>query len=496
MKKVLALAAVTILTAGPLNAAVIVDGVAGGDADNTSPFETLQAAVEFANSSSEPVVEIQTNTLPAGLYFADTALNHDLTIQGGASFNPVIEGPVHFLPTNQANLVTLKDLSIVTNATDIDTTSPLNVGCNLTAINCVFDSNSTTAKKMAVTCAVPSAGTVSTLTLTSCTLRGYGALEAGRACRDHIITNCLLEGLPYQDSGDPAYAYGITNSRNFQSQLGEPRFDELQGFTVIQEPRTITISNSIVRAGMPIAWPTSKNGAKWNENEHNVFGHFDATNTVFESLRSAEKTGFPSVIGMSTLPDDQDIVCTFTHCTFFAAPYFIDVDGTQVGQKTVNGLLYFPANGHNPDVAFWNCLFDAPSTDYLIFDNTATAENPNAILTGDGNTYHFQAGNQANRAIITTGSPYTAGEIFEATQHEYVSSGTDDRGAPTFVDTTGHIEILDPSIVGHGIVLASPLVTDIDGEPRPMPSSVSFPDIGADEVNEQASASVHDWAIY
>lgn len=491
------LVAGSVLMAGSASAVVVVDGAAGQDADGMSPFETLQAAVSFANGSSETVIEIHTSDLPAGVDFSGVALNHNLTIQAGASFSPVIRGALQFIPTNQEHLVTLQDLSVITNPTNENTTVPLSVGCNVTAVNCVFDSNHALATSAAVSCAVPSAGTISTLTLTSCTLSGYTALETGRSCLNHVLTNCVLIAIPQAGTTSPFNSVGLTNSRNFRTRgsavPSEPRMDETAGFTVIQQPRNVTMTNVTIRAGMPICWPSTKDPLKWNENEHNVFGRINATNCVFESLRSDTTTGFPSSIGQANLPTDQDIVCKFTHCTFFAKAYY--APGSTTPAKSVNGLLYFLAGSH-PEVAFYNCLFDSLASDYIIFDHiTATGGSPNAILTGDGNTYHFRGGNQQNRAIITTGSPYQAGAVFEATQSNYVQTA-DDMGLPLFVDDDGNIAQNDASVVNRAVVLSPPLTTDKDGDPRPMPAGASFPDVGADETDESQAAAVPEWELF
>jgi hypothetical protein len=498
MKRILVLAASCLLMAGAANAVVTVNGVPGEDNDNVSPFETLHAAVEFANAGSETIIEITTSSLPAGVTFGGENLNHDLTIRAGNSFTPVIGTGLTFNPTNQEHLVTLQGLAVINNLTDV-VDVPLSVGCNVTATNCVFDSNATSATKAAVTCAVASVDSVSTLTLTSCTLRGFTGLEAGRSCRDYVISHCLIEAIPPPAATNPFYSEGITNARNFSPREGTaptlPRLDENLGFVSISEPRTITITDSIVRAGMPICWPSSKDAKTWNQAEDHVFGPFNATNTVFQSLRSDAATGFPSTIGApaTSLPADQNIVCSFRHCTFFANTYY--ADGSTTPAKSVNGLLYFVAASH-PEIAFWDCLFDCVSSDYLIFDNGAKPDAPNAILTGDGNTYHYRGGNQANRAIIISGSPYQAGVIFEATQHDYVSTNNDDMSTPIFVDNDGHIVAPDPSVVNHAVALNPPVTTDRDGNPRPLPVAAAHSDIGADEVDETTLSNVADWSVY
>ncbi len=501
IKKLLTTAAI-FTAVGSAGAVAIVDGVANGDIDGASPFETLQAAVEFVNSGSETVIEIQTNELPGGLYFADTPLNHDLTIQAGVGFTPVIKDAVHFLPTNEVNLVTLKDITISTNLglpVDAPTTGALHVGCNLTAVNCIFNSNwETLAKNFAVSCAVPSAGTVSTLTMTSCTLKGHSGLETGRAAQEHILDGCLID--VYQPTGDSFPALGITNARNFRSGLKltsgtgtskqrlDARMDGAAGFFTIGQPRNVTLKDTIVRAGTVIGWPTSKEDGLYNVNENNVFGRINAVNCVFDTVRNPEKQAWPSAFGAGNLPATQDINCAFTHCTFRATS---PEETTVTAQmKAANGLVYFPTNTvGTPIVNFTNCLFDAPSVDYLMFD-----VNSHTDLSGDGNTYHYLKNSTHHRGVISGGGSYPARAEFELTQRTDITELT--LSSPTFVDSDGNIVTIDPRIVANAVPTVPVVTTDIHGESRPMPISALKSDIGADEIDETLPASVNDWSVY
>ncbi len=463
------------LAAGSLHAVVIVDGVPGGDADNASPFETLAAAVQYANANVDPVIEIHTNGPLPGVYFADTALATPLTIQAGAGFSPVINSAVHFLPTNDSQQVNLLNITISTNLEEGPTTAPLHVGCNLTATNCIFNANPASGKyQPAVTCAVPSTGSESTLTLTSCTLTGHSGLEAGRSCSEYIINKCIIEAIP--TALDPRFSPGIANARNFPSGLSSgPRMGAELGFNEITVPRSVTINDSVVRGGMPLGWPSNANGLVWHVNENSTIGPVTATNTVFVPLRNTVAAAQASVIGNPSLPQNQDASLTLRHCTFSGQ--------TPVTGGIAFGFLYFPATQPATHTIV-NCFFDGPSTNYAVFNPTGSTQ----VLQGDANSYNVRP----DRELIVTGGA-APGVPFESTQViSFDAIPTD----PAITDTSGNLLVKDSRVVANAVTLLPPVLTDKDGQVRPMPVTALRSDVGADEVDESIPSSVRDWSVY
>lgn len=444
---------------------VIVNGVAGEDADNASPFETLQAAVEFANNGSETVVEIHTNDPIPGLTFVAAALNHPLTIRAGSGFTPNINSPMSIIPFNAtSDLVTLTGLHVEVPGGQV----PLLVGTTLTANDCTFITPAGAAEggyRAAISTGTPSAGSMGTLTLNNCHLEGHVGLEVGRAAKDNILNNCSIYALSSDLS--PQFSVGITAIGNWSSGYVNGRYGTTEGFTEIAEPRTVTITNSVVQAGCPIGWPGDGPAANvFYENELNCYGPINATNTVFENLKNDVSIGYPSQILNLAVVAPQSPNSTFRHCTFRTEQAW--------------GLWYFRSN-FPVEHRFENCIFDAPKSNYGLAMNDPSVHT----FVGDANVYQVSANDMHFNPWIPP---------FETTYHERALVGFED---PTWTLPGGALrEAANPFIVGKAVALTPAVSDDFQGQVRPQPASASANDIGADEVDETNTSSTPDWSVY
>jgi hypothetical protein len=460
MYKKIVLAAFAAINLGSAEAVVVVNGVAGEDADGLPPFRTIQAALDYANNNGDPVVDIQTtrpNFLGASLRGKE--LNLPITIQNSSA--TTITTGLDLLPTTGTHLITLKNLNVST--TGLGT--PLIVGTSITADDCIFNANPAGggAYGPAVTAAVESNTTTATLTMTSCTMIGHIGLQAGRAARDYILTRCVAVGqttdLP------PQFAQGINNNMNWFSSYAF-RMGAANGFQEITEPRALTLNQCLVRGGVPLAWPTTTLDASYYQQENSTIGPVTATNTVFDAL-NINGPGEANRLNHPSLPPNQDIDSMFIHCTFRSANAW--------------GLFYF--FGGQPTTYTWtNCLFDMMLGNYGIGVDPGAAGS--VTLAGDGNAYHVPSGNE----LYPYGSP-----AFETSKHLYI--GNTAAGA-NLTDSMGSLLYPHEDVVAEAIVLIPPVLTDKDRNPRPMPVSALFSDIGADEVDETAPSAVRDWSLY
>lgn len=465
MRKHFILAAVAAISLQSAHAVVIVNGVPGEDADSMSPFETLQAAVNFANAGSETEIEIHTNGPIPGMTVENVPLNHGLTIRAGAGFSPVINTGLVLAPANTTPpLITLTNLNVITTLLG----TPLIVGCDVTATNCVFSTTpqaGTSAYGPAVTAAYPTSSTLSTLAMTSCTMIGHHGLQAGRGARDYVLTQCVVEGRP--TDLPPGFSHGIGHNMNWTSSFGA-RMGTAQGFTEISEPRTLTLNRTVVRGGRPLGWPyPTLDPAFHYPNENNTIGPVTATNTVFEGLNingSAEA----SRINYPTLPANQNPNSTFVHCTSRSNASF----GTWVFQNGLQAVTH----------TFKNSLFDNPNS-YGIMKES----NSNVTLVGDANTYNVVAPGWG--LILPDGTPLPA---FEATEINYAGTG----GVPNLTGSYGNLVGPHPMVTAKALAVAPAVTTDKDDQPRPMPAGATRSDIGADEINESAPTAVGDWNLY
>jgi len=441
-------------------AAVVVNGVVGED-DGSSPFETIQAALDYANDGSETVIEIQTNGPLAGASLSGRVLNHPLTIQSGNSFTPLLTTGLDLLPTTGSELITLSGINVQT--TGLNT--PLIVGCSLTATNCIFNANPIGggAYGPGVTAAVPSPETTGVLTMTSCSLIGHQGLQAGRSCRDYILTRCEIIGQP--TDLHPVFSVGIFNNMNWFSSFAY-RMDSNVGLQVIDEPRTLTIDSCIVRGGVPLGWPNRTLDATHYQNENSTIGPITAVNTVFDALGLPGQPGESNQLNNPNLPPTQDVTTVFRHCTF----------------RSVNdwGIFYF-YGGQPTTYTFQNCLFDTPSCVYGIgIDGAATG----VTLAGDANTYYMPAGVE----LFPPGA-----SPFEATKHFYLGASTAD---PLLTNATGGLVTAHASVVAQALPTVPPIIVDKDGQPRPRPVSALASDIGADEIDETDTSAVYEWSLF
>lgn len=313
MRKHICFVAAIAISLQSAHALVIVNGAAGEDLDNASPFETLQAAVDYANANAETVIEIQTNGPLIGMSLEGVTLNQPLTIQAGSGFSPVLISPLILLPANTTELITLKGLEVSTQGL----ATPLLVGCSVTATNCIFNANPAGggAYGPAVTAALESPDSDGILTLESCTLIGHIGLEAGRACRIYNLTRCVVEGRPVDLP--PVFSVGISNAMNWRSGYAT-RLGSAQGFAEISEPRALNLTNCIVRGGVPLGWPNSTLDPAYYANENSTIGPVTAINTVFDGLNIGGRAEASRILNPA-LPANQNPGSQFLHCTFRSA---------------------------------------------------------------------------------------------------------------------------------------------------------------------------------
>jgi len=412
-----------------------------------------------ALSSNESTIEIQTNGSIAGFSLDSMAMPHPLTIQAGAGYQPVINSTLSLVPADTTPLITLRNLNVNT----AGSIAPLAVGGNLTAINCIFNANPAGGGNYVsgVSAAYPSPTTTATLTLTSCTLRGHNGLQAGRSCENYIIDRCDITGQVTDLA--PVYSGGIINSMNWYTTFGS-RMDATQGLDVISTPRVVTITNSTVHGGVPLAWPPTTLPNTYYQDEFNTVGPVNAVNTVFDS-QNINGAGEANRISTSVLPAPQNTSSTFKHCTFRSANAW--------------GAFYF-YGGPPATYTYLNCLFDNVKPAYGIgLDPKATA----VTLAGDGNAYYMPAGSELYPYNLTP---------FEATEHSYLDSQQTD---PPLTDNYGNLQQPKALVVANALPLTPPVLQDKDGNPRPMPASAARSDIGADEIDETAPAAISDWAM-
>ncbi len=463
MYKRLFLAACAAVSLGSAEAVVVVNGVPGEDVDNASPFETLQAALDFANNGAETVIEIQTPGPILGASLRGKLINHPLSIQAGTGFTPTITSGLDLLPTTGTALITLTGLNVSTTGQG----TPLIIGTSITADNCIFNANPAGggAYGPGATAAVESNITTATVTMTSCTMIGHIGLQTGRAARDYILTRCLAIGKP--TDLPPVFSQGINNNMNWFSSFAS-RMGAAEGYVEIAEPRTLTLNQCTVRGGVPLAWPTSTLGTVHYQNENNTIGPVTATNTVFDALNvPGGAAGEASRINHPELPPNQSPNSTFRHCTFRSANAF---------------GAFFTFGGQPATYNFTNCLLDSMLSNYGIGVNDPAVGS--VTLTGDANAYHVPAGVE----LYPFGRP-----AFEATKHFYIGNTATEAN---LTDVFGSLLRAHEDVVAEAVLTVPPTVFDKDGNPRPLPVSALLADIGADEINETAPAAVNEWSVY
>jgi hypothetical protein len=461
MYKKLILAALAAVSIGSAQAVVVVNGAIGEDADGVSPFETLQAALDFATSNTETLIEIETPGPIPGATLRERTLNHPITIQAAPGFFPTLSSGLDLLPTTGTQMITLNRLNVST----VGVLTPLIVGTSITANECTFNTNPAPgAYGPAVTAAVEARYTTGTLTMTDCTLIGHWGLEAGRAIRDYNLTRCEVIG--QVTDLHPGYSPGIINSMNWYSSYAY-RMGTAQGFVEIQEPRTLNLNQSIVRGGYPLGWPAYTLGVEHVEQENNTLGPITATNTVFDHLYINGVRGEATRIGNASLPPTQNLSSTFTHCTFRS--------------DNAWGMFYLYATQPTTHT-FVNNLFDSMFAGYGI--GVDPSAGTTITLTGDANAYHIPEGTEL--------FPYESPQ-FEATKRNSIGNSA---VAANLTNSMGSLLLAHEGVVAQAVPTIPLTLVDKDGHNRPMPMVAAFSDIGADEVDETDTSHVSDWSVY
>jgi len=444
---------------------VIVNGVTGEDTDGVSPFETLQAAVNYSLVNSATEIEIQTNGPMAGAQIILATMPVPLAIRAGAGYEPVITANLSLIPSNPEQEVTLEGLRVQL-AAGID--CAMWIGCNLTANDCTFrNTPGGGGYNPAVTACTGGPGTTATLIMNNCTLSGHTGLAAGRSVRDYVLRDCYIEG---RVSDLPSfYSHAIGNHMNWAVDFSV-RLDGNLGYTTISEPRTLTLERCVVNGGTIIGWPAGTLPTlPYVANETNTIGPIIATNCVFIG-GDAMKVGHPG------LPSPNAVSSVFKHCTWRASNY--------PSQWGLASLPACPNDGHQ----FWNCLFDMPNAVYGIGTGGTSV-----VVTGDANVYNMPP--DVEFVDYSPAYPdWPSRTPFEATKYTY--TGIPAGGPYITWDDGGHVSHSASAVLAEAVPLSPPVTDDVDGDSRPLPAEAAASDIGADEFDEASTSATRNWEVY